>query len=153
MNYAPETTGQGVVCGTQKGGTGLAESNGKPYFYTYTTGGIINASSSKAASSTELNHAVCTAIYDAAAGKTYTFLYIIGELVASGVSDGKIKISTGADIATALCLGADIAGNGKGDDFQTSDFALADLKIYGKALNSNQVETAYQNAVDSFKNA
>lgn len=150
VNYAPGGR-QGIVCGTQKAGTGLAELDGKPYFYTYAIGGDINASSGSAASKTELNHAVCTAIYDAQSNKTYTALYINGELVASGVSNGEIKISTREDIATALCFGADIANSGKGDDFQTSDFALVDVKIYSDALNQNQVGTAYQNAVDNFK--
>ena len=154
VNYDPSGK-QGVVCGTQKAGLGLAENVGKPYFFTYTTSGSaqINASSDVAVSKTELNHEVCTGYYNEAQNKTYTAMYVNGELLASGSCDGKIKISTNADIATALCLGADIAISGKGDDFQTTNFALADVKIYATALNYKQVGTAYQNAIDNFKNS
>ena len=149
VNYSPSGK-QGIVCGTQHGGVGLAESDGNPYYYTYTTDGNINASANVATSNTELTHIVCTSIYNASTNRTYTAVYINGELVVSGSEAGMVKVSANANIATALCLGADIASNGKGDDFQTSSFALADVKIYAESLNYKQVETAYQNAVTEF---
>ena len=150
VNYAPSGK-QGIVCGTQKAGWGLAESGGNPYFYTYIYSGDINASSSTAASKTSLNHVVCTVLYNASRNKTYTAMYLNGVLVASGALDGKLKVSQNADIATAFCFGADISNSGKGDDFQTTNFALADVKIYSDALNYKQVETAYNNALSDFK--
>lgn len=150
VNYAPNGK-QGIVCGTQKAGWGLAESAGKPYFYTYIDSGDINASSSTAVSKTSLNHVVCTVLYNASLNKTYTAMYVNGVLVANGALDGKLKVSQNTDIATAFCFGADIANSGKGDDFQTTDFALVDVKIYDKSLNYKQVDTAYNNALADFK--
>jgi hypothetical protein len=59
-------------------------------------------------------------------------------------------VHTSAEIATAFCLGADIAKGGVGSDFQMTSFRLTDVKIYAQALNFKQVETAYNNAVAAF---
>lgn len=152
VNYAPNGS-QGIVCGTQNpGGWGLAESNGTPYFYTYVDSGNINISDSSSASKTELNHVVCTVIYNESQNQTVTSLYVNGKLVCSGYNYGKIGVHSSENLATAFCFGADIASNGTGTDLQMTNFALADVKIYDQALNFKQVDTAYQNALDSFNN-
>ncbi len=150
INYAPGGS-QGIVCGTQSpGGWGLAESNGTPYLFTYVNGGSINISVGKAASKTELNHIVGTVLYDSATGKTFTAVYINGELAASGSQTGKVAVHSSETIATVFCLGADTGSAGTGTDFKMTSFVLADAKIYAHALNFKQVETAYNNAVAEF---
>ena len=150
VNKAPNGS-QGIVCGTQSpGGWGLAQSNGSPYFFTYVGSGSININAGKNASVTELTHIIGTTIYNSAANKTSTALYINGELVKSGSYTGKVGIHSSADIATAFCLGADISSGGEGNDFQMTNFALTDVKFYASSLNFKQAETAYNNAVAEF---
>ena len=152
INRAPNGS-QGIVCGTQKpGGWGLAESSGKPYFFTYAGSGSISISAGKASSTAELNHVIGTVVYDSATNKTYSAVYLNGVLVNSGSYSGKVGVHTSESVATAFCFGADIDGKGGGGDFQMTDFVLADVKIYANALNYKQVETAYNNAVEFFKN-
>ncbi|MBR3715478.1 MAG: metallophosphoesterase [Clostridia bacterium] len=151
-NYAPGGT-QGIVCGTQSpGGWGLAEKDGVPYLFTYVGSGNINISINKASSKKELNHVVCTMIYDSASNKTYSAIYLNGKLVNSGSYTGKIRINSTNSVGTAFCLGADISAAGTGSDFGMKNFVLADAKIYVGALNYEQVNTAYNNAVENFGN-
>ncbi len=150
INYAPNGK-QGIVCGTHSpGGWGLAENNGVPYFFTYVGSGSISISASKATSKTELNHIVGTVLYDSASNKTFSAIYINGELVASSSYAGKVGVHSAENIGTAFCFGADIGEGGKGTDFPMTSFALADAKIYAHALNYKQVETAYANAAENF---
>lgn len=150
INYAPNSK-QGIVCGTHSpGGWGLAEAGGVPYFFTYVGSGSINISASKATSQTELNHIIGTVLYDSVANKTYTAVYVNGELANSGSYTGKVGVHSTEAIGTAFCFGADIGGGGKGTDFPMTNFVLADAKIYAHALNFKQAETAYKNAVEKF---
>ena len=151
-NYASGGT-QGIVCGTQApGGWGLAEKDGVPYLFTYVGNGNINISVNKASSKTELNHVVCTMIYDSASNKTYAAIYLNGKLVNSGSYTGKIVVHSTNSVGTAFCFGADISAAGTGSDFGMKNFVLADAKIYSSALNHEQVKTAYNNAVENFEN-
>ncbi len=136
---------QGIVCATEFGGLGMADSNGGvpglcSYYanskYDYTRGSAV-------ASATELVHVITTAvIYE---GNLYTSVYVNGELTQS-----KSIASTGywmtdsryAPYANQLSLGNDIGANG----FPTSDFTMVDAKVYSVALNPEQVKTAYNAA-------
>jgi hypothetical protein len=152
VNKSPSGS-QGVVCGTQNpGGWGIAQNNGTPYFFTYvgSSGSSIRLDANKATSTTELTHIVCTTLYNSATNKTFTAMYINGELVKSNSAANKVGIHSDESIATAFCLGADISGGGGGSDFQMTDFRLTDVKFYASALNYKQVETAYNNAVAAF---
>ena len=150
VNRAPSGS-QGIVCCTQNpGGWGLAQKDGSPYFFTYVGSGSININAEKNSSTTELTHIVGTTLYDSAANKTYTALYINGELAKSGSYTGKVGVHSDASIATAFCLGADISGGGLGNDFQMSNFSITDVKFYASALNYKQVEAAYESAVAEF---
>ncbi len=149
VNRAPSGS-QGVICGTQSGGWGIAQSDGTPYLFTYVGSGSSRIDARSASSTEELTHVVATFIYDQSTQKTFTALYINGELVAADIKSGKIKISASAGAANAFVLGADIDAGGAGGDFKMTDFSITDVKIYAEALNRKQVETAYNNAVENF---
>lgn len=148
VNRAPSGS-QGIVCGTQSGGWGIAESAGVPYLTAYAGSSYIYARAVAKSSTTELTHAVATVQYSSAENKTYTALYLNGVLISSASGTGKLKIST-IEAAHAFCLGSDLDGGSTGTDFPTTNFAITDVKIYDKALNYKQAETAYNNAVEAF---
>ncbi len=141
---------QGVICGTQNGGWGIATSSGVPYLYTYIGSSNSNIKSGYVPSQTELSHILATFRYDKNADKTYVCLYVNGSLIASDAKSGAIAISSSAPAAATFCLGADIGSSGIGTDFQMSDFSLTDMKIYACALNYKQADTCYKTACENF---
>ena len=149
INRAPSGS-QGVICSTQNGGWGIAQSNGATYLYTYIANTSSNMKAPKASSTTEMTHVVATFLYDSVTNKTSVALYLDGVLVSKEAKAGKILISPHTAAANAFVLGADIYTNGRGDDFKMTNFSLIDTKIYAEALNRNQVNTAYNNAVKNF---
>ncbi len=149
VNRAPSGS-QGVICGTQAGGWGIAQAAGVPYLFTYVGSSNSRIDAKSASSTEELTHVVATFIYDASTQKTSTALYLDGKLVSMDTKSGKIKISASAGAENAFVLGADIDSNGMGGDFKMTDFSIVDAKIYAEALNRKQVETAYNNAVENF---
>lgn len=150
INRAPSSS-QGIICGTQEGGWGIATSEGAPYLYTYIGTSNAQVRTTTNPSKTELTHIVATFIYAPAENKTYTTLFINGSISGSQSQNGKIKVSTSTAAANAFCLGADIDRGGTGSDFQMTNFSISSVKIYAEALNYKQVETAYSNAVKSFE--
>ena len=150
---------QGVICGTEqanstklRGGWGIAENAGKPYFITASSKNAYdsaNTTAASASSTTELVHVV--AVYDYEAGKQY--LYINGECVNSeGQTLSGEFAPAGAEAFNKFCLGADYKEEAKITatsvvDFPTSDMTMVDAKIYSGALNSEQVKTAWENAL------
>ena len=148
--YVMSTKGsiQGIVCGTQNGGWGLAEDKtGKPYFITgggnkYNNG----AYARKPSSTSELVHVV--GVYDME--NKLCLIYINGEL-AQKVSIASNFVCGEDKTFNYFCLGADINSLLKGGDFQTSGMTMADAKIYAKALSAEDVTTVYGIAVDSLK--
>lgn len=149
INRAPSGS-QGAICGTQNGGWGIAQSSGVPYLFTYIGSSSSKITAQKASSTTEMVHALATFKYDSSTNKTTTALYLDGVLVAKDAKSGKIAISASAGAANAFVLGADIDSNGFGNDFKMTNFSIIDTKIYAEALNRNQVQTAYNNAVKNF---
>ena len=139
---------QGIVCGTQNGGWGLAEDKtGKPYFITgggskYNNG----AYAKKPASTTELVHVV--GVYDME--NKLCLIYINGELAQQVSIDSKFICGEG-NTFNYFCLGADINSLLKGGDFPTAGMTMAGAKIYAKALSAEDVTTVYGIAVDSLK--
>lgn len=139
---------QGVICGTQNGGWGIAEdAQGKPYFITgggskYNPG----AYASSASSTTELVHVV--GVYDMAEGKCR--IYINGVLNGS-VSIGSSFITGEGATFNYFCLGDDIKADLKGGDFPTSGMTMVSGKIYSEALSSAQVQEAYTSALENLK--
>ena len=149
INRSPSGS-QGAICGTQAGGWGIAQAEGVPYLFTYIAKGSSKITAQKASSTTEMTHAVATFKYDSATDKTTTALYLDGVLVARDTKTGKIAISTYPSAANAFVLGSDIDTNGMGQDFMMTDFSIIDAKLYAEALNRNQVQTAYNNALENF---
>lgn len=149
VNRAPAGS-QGVICGTQSGGWGIAQAGGVPYLFTYVGSGNSRIDAKTASSTASLTHVLATFIYDASVQKTFTALYINGTLVAADTKSGKIKISASEGAANAFVLGADIDSGGTGTDFKMTDFSVTDVKIYAEALNRKQVETAYNKALENF---
>ncbi len=137
---------QGVVCGTQTGGWGLAhKATGNPYFIVGdTTGGYVEADASTPAASTSLVHVV--GVYDLAAGKVR--IYVNGSLDGTGTILSDYKIG---GVPTQFCLGDDIKSPNAAGDFPTSDFTLVDAKLYSKALSDAEVQTAFSDAMASLK--
>lgn len=140
---------QGVVCGTESGGWGVAEDKtGKPYFITgygslkYNTG----AYAEKASSTSELVHVV--AVYDF--DNKEESIYVNGVLQSTQAING--DYCNGAGLAfNKFCLGNDIKKTGEGGDFACPDMTMVDVKIYDEALTAGQASTAYKNAMDALK--
>lgn len=140
---------QGIVCGTQNGGWGLAEDKtGKPYFITGGGSKYYNAGAyaKKPSSTTELVHVV--GVYDMA--NKLCLIYINGELAQQVSIDSKFICGEGKTF-NYFCLGADINSLLKGGDFPTLGMTMAGAKIYAKALSAEDVTTVYGIAVDSLK--
>lgn len=146
---AKSSTGkvQGIVCGTQAGGWGLAEqASGQPYFITGGSGGLNGYNPSvvagAAASRTELTHVVAT--YDFAEKKSY--IYVNGKLSASAPINEDFKVGAGSTF-NYFCLGDDITASLAGGDFPAGNMLITDAKIYKGALTAEEASTAYANAV------
>ncbi len=137
---------QGIICGTQAGGWGLAEDRtGKPYFLTgggtsYNTGAYATSASA------ELVHVV--GVYSISDGKCY--IYVNGKLNASVAINSTFKV--GADgTFNYFCLGNDITKGNVGGDFPTKGMTMVDGKIYTGALTAEQIAEAYNSALKLLK--
>ena len=139
---------QGIVCGTQNGGWGLAvNSSYHPYFITANGSlpGKYNTSviAKSLVSATELMHVV--AVYDAES--LTSSIYVNGELE----STEKINyyFATGEGMTfDVFMLGADTNSDTLGE-FLTTGMKLVDAKIYTGVLSQSDVTEAYNNAVSS----
>lgn len=142
-------TVQGVICGTEAGGWGVAEDKtGKPYFITGIPGGKYNTGSyAKAASSTEeLVHVL--AVYDFENKKQ--MIYVNGVLESTQTIQNSFGV--GSEKAfNMFCLGADIRKDGTAGDFLSPSMTMVDAKIYDGVLSADEVKTAYNNAVALLK--
>lgn len=140
---------QGVVCGTEAGGWGIAEDKtGKPYFITGIPGGKYNTGSyaKGTSSTTELVHVV--AVYDFA--NKQQMIYINGVLESTQTIQSSFGV--GAEKAfNMFCLGADVKKDGSAGDFLCPSMVMVDAKIYEGTLTAKEVTTAYNNAVASVK--
>ena len=137
---------QGIICGTQAGGWGLAEDKtGKPYFLTgggtsYNTGAYATSASA------ELVHVV--GVCSISDGKCY--IYVNGKLNASVPINSTFKV--GADgTFNYFCLGNDITKGNVGGDFPTKGMTMVDGKIYTGALTAEQIAEAYNSALKLLK--
>ncbi|MGM9664597.1 MAG: LamG domain-containing protein [Eubacteriales bacterium] len=139
---------QGIVCGTQNGGWGLAEDKtGKPYFITgggskYNSG----AYAKSASSTTELVHVL--GVYDMANKKCS--IYINGKL-AQEVTIASNFVCGEGNTFNYFCLGDDIKTGLTGGDFPTSGMTMVDAKIYDSALTADDAANVYKAAVNSLK--
>ena len=137
---------QGVVCGTQDGGWGIAENAGKPYFITgggskYNPGAYAGSVSSI----TELVHVV--GIYDTANKKCTIYI--------NGKKNGEVSIAANfipgvSGTHNYFCLGDDITTGLVGGDFKTQGMTMVDAKIYDDALTSEQIAKVYAIAENLF---
>ena len=137
---------QGVVCGTQEGGWGIAENAGKPYFLTgggskYNPGAYAGSVSSI----TELVHVV--GIYDTANKKCTIYI--------NGKKNGEVSIAANfipgvSGTHNYFCLGDDITTGLVGGDFKTQGMTMVDAKIYDDALTPEQIAKAYAIAENLF---
>ena len=142
-------TVQGVVCGTEFGGWGLAEDKtGKPYFITAHGDNKYNSGSyaGTASSTTELVHVV--GVYDFHNQKQ--LIYVNGVLqqeqsIQNGFYPGK------GDAFNMFCLGADTKADGTAGDFISPNMTMVDAKIYAGVLTAEEITAAYNNAVASVK--
>ena len=145
---------QGIVCGTEtvsgiRGGWGIAENAGKPYFITGTTGAYCSGPTAGAVSSTsELVHVL--AVYDFESKKQY--LYINGTAVGSGQTISGSFVPAGNEACNRFCLGADYRAEVNVNDqysidYLTQGMTMVDAKLYSQALTAEQVKAAYDAAV------
>ena len=140
---------QGVVCGTEKGGWGLAEDKtGKPYFITGYGDDKYNAGSyAKAISSTtELVHVI--GVYDFLNQKQ--LIYVNGVLQQEQAIQGSFYPGQG-DAFNMFCLGADVKPDGSAGDFISPNMTMVDAKIYSGVLTEAEITIAYNNAIASVK--
>ena len=145
---------QGIVCGTEtvsgiRGGWGIAENAGKPYFIIGTTGAYCSGPTAGAVSSTsELVHVL--AVYDFESKKQY--LYINGTAVGSGQTISGSFVPAGNEACNRFCLGADYRAEVNVNDqysidYLTQGMTMVDAKLYSQALTAEQVKAAYDAAV------
>jgi hypothetical protein len=140
---------QGVVCGTEKGGWGLAEDKtGKPYFITgygenkYNTGSYAKATSS----TTELVHVI--GVYDFYNQKQ--LIYVNGVLQQEQSILGNYYPGQSSAF-NMFCLGADVKPDGSAGDFISPNLTMVDAKIYQGVLTEAEITAAYNSAVASVK--
>lgn len=140
---------QGVVCGTERGGWGLAEDKtGKPYFITGCGDNKYNSGSyAKAVSSTtELVHVI--GVYDFFNQKQ--LIYVNGVLQQEqSIQNGYYPGQSSA--FNMFCLGADVKPDGSAGDFISPNMTMVDAKIYKGVLTEAEITAAYNNAVASVK--
>lgn len=140
---------QGVVCGTESGGWGIAEDKtGKPYFITGVGGNKYNAGAyaKETSSNTELVHVVAVYDYENKQVK----IYVNGVLNDSKSISGEYCPGQ-SEAFNKFCLGNDIKKTGLGGDFPCPDMTMVDAKIYEGALTGGQVRTAYENALSAIQ--
>jgi hypothetical protein len=149
VNRAKSGT-QGIFCATESGGVGFAEQgSGKPGFCVYAgNNSWTYTADTQVASTTELTHVVCTAIYDGSS--IYTGIYVNGALADSKVISGKVWMTDSKykPYANQISICNDIGTA----DFPTTDCTVVDVKVYAQCLNAEQVKTAYNNAAALFAN-
>ena len=122
VNRAPSGT-QGIFCGTQQGGFGLATTDdGKPGICAYIGGAsYYYTKDSNVASKTELTHVVATVV--TLDGTTYTSIFVNGELVASDSKKGSVYVGKSTN---SFGIGGDTDSKGGAADFPMTDFSIAD---------------------------
>lgn len=134
----------GVVCGTEYGGWGLAESaDRKPYFIVGDGARNVYKSvyATSSVSASELTHVV--AAYDPSASKIA--IYINGALQATSSFSSTFFPGEG-DAFNRFCLGADVTNGNKGTHYPSTSMVIADAKIYTTALNATQAALAFDKA-------
>ncbi|MCQ2770420.1 MAG: metallophosphoesterase [Clostridia bacterium] len=149
VNRAPNSS-QGVFCGTQQGGLGLAQDGDYPYFYIYTDTSSLKLVSSQKASTNELTHIIVSIIYDSVTKETRATMYLNGNAVASSSVTGKLRVVPSDTLCGLLALGADIDKNGTATDFKMTDFSIVSAKIYDSELNYLQAGKAFEKAKTLF---
>ena len=135
---------QGILCGTEKGGWGLAErANGNPYFIVGEdkTNTYKNVDATSAASKSDLTHVV--GVYDSSS-KTMS-IYVNGVLNGTASISGSFYPGEG-DTFNRFRLGADIAPGNTTVHFQSADMQIAVANIYSSALSASQVKLAFEAA-------
>ncbi len=140
---------QGVICGTESGGWGIAEDKtGKPYFITGIVGNSYNSGSyaKTASSTTELVHVV--GIYDFKNQKQ--LIYVNGVLQQEQPIKNGFCVGKGSAF-NMFCLGADVKPDGSAGDFISPNMTMVDAKIYSGVLTEAEITAAYNNAVASVK--
>ncbi|MCQ2436740.1 MAG: LamG domain-containing protein [Clostridia bacterium] len=141
---------QGIICGTDAGGWGLAVANtdagsGVPYFVIYHGNGYIYTYASSGASTTEYTHVL--GVYDMV--EMEVRLYVNGELQAvEFIAPGNYGVPT-TEAYNKFCLGADIKKT-TADDFCTTDFSMKDAKFYDYAVSDEQAMQIYADALETF---
>lgn len=134
-----------VICGTESGGWGLAETSARMPYFIVGDGTGSNTYRSvyavSAVSSTELTHVVGT--YDPAT-KSIS-IYVNGALQKTASFNSSFFTGTG-DTFNRFCLGADIKPGDNGTHYQSSSMVIAGAKIYTSALNATQAALAYGKA-------
>jgi len=150
VNRAKSGT-QGILCATESGGLGLAETgSGKPGLCIYATSNnnFHYTADTKVSSATELTHVVTTAIVFG--GNICTSIYVNGECVDSKVIAGEVWMTAAgyAAYANQISICNDIGASG----FPTTDCTVVDVKVYNVCLNAEQAKTAYNNAAALFAN-
>lgn len=134
-----------VICGTESGGWGLAETSARMPYFIVGDGTGSNTYRSvyavSAVSSTELTHVVGT--YDPAT-KSIS-IYVNGALQKTASFNSSFFTGTG-DTFNRFCLGADIKPGDNGTHYQSSSMVIAGAKIYTSAFNATQAALAYGKA-------
>ena len=145
---------QGIVCATEqypratgtRGGWGIAENAGKPYFITAVSGNAYcsGPTAANATSTTELVHVV--AVYDYENKLQHLYINGVAEGTGQAITGEFAPATDDSGVFTQFMLGAD-AYTGDVLDFPSPDMTMVDAKIYSQVLTAEQVETLYEAAV------
>lgn len=135
---------QGVICGTQAGGWGLAENNGEPYFIAKFGTKYYSVYAGQKASDTELTHVVAS--YDPETNEIS--IYVNGEKMGRTKVSGAFVPGAG-EAFNSFCIGADVGADRKSECYYMTNFSMVSGNIYNYTLSAGQVVTAYQNAVNA----
>lgn len=147
INRAPSGV-QGTICGTDEGGVGLADDNGKPYFIMMVNGKYVSLKPGIEFGKNELVHVI--GVYD----KTNNIMriYINGIFMDEVKTNGDFTV-VNSSLHNKLVLGADMSGKtNEPSDFQMTNCTIVDAKIYHTALTDSQADAAYKLAVEALGN-
>ena len=149
VDRSPGPQVHGVVCGTEKGGWGIAtRATGVPYFIVgdVSSNKYVNIDAESAASKTDLTHVV--AVYDYS--KKAILLYVNGVLAGRTSITGPFYPGEG-NTYNRFYLGADVKTTDTAVDFPSVDMVIADAKIYTGVMDEQAVKAAYTAAVGTIK--
>lgn len=147
VNYEFGNTAAAVMCATEntagkRGGAGIADDNGNPYFCIGVGGSYPRVDSQFSTSQTELTHVI--GVYDKTAKELR--IYVNGKLAGTtSISEELVAIQDNK-LANQLGFGFDVSMKSV-PDFLAKSYVLVSANMYDAAVTNEQAATLYADAV------